>query len=365
MPGNGDNSSGPRPLTDELLLTEDRRTGESGLARSNPTGKLTLHRGGRWGVPNRCVTRALDMSEMLAETAPEETAEECRDIVAYLHGKPLSWEEIQRIAAEEDEAARSGTVRKAAAPRRRWRMRYRALAASVIAIATISYGVVGFRAHSRAVLARLQQDLETRSDRSVELTSNIPLRSQSDSDAIALFVVVSPKEFQPAVYHVEPAVIEGDVRSELRMHAFPDIGVSAGADGAVFLAGDVYSLDEVSKIKDIAWKVEGVHEVHFMHPQLRQASGPAFFGAIATNDPNIWGAKVTNVIVGSPAEKAGLHRGDIVREFNGETIPDGRTLEASVAHCAPGDRVEVRIHRDGEDEIVGARLSVRTLVAAN
>jgi len=331
------------------------------VARSNPTGKLTLYRGGLSGSASHALTRALDPAELAREQEMYalEAAQDSKDIVAYLHGKPLSWEEIERLAADEDAAAR-GEVPLT----RRHRWPYRAIAASILAVGIVGYGIAGFRAHSHAMIESARRDLDTRTERSVELTDTIALQAQNDSDAIAMFVVVPPREIEPVSYNVEPAVIEGDVKDALRMHAFPDIGVSAGSSGRVYLAGDVYSLDEVAKIKKIARHVEGVREVHFMHPNLLQASGPAYLGAIATNNPNIWGAVVTNVIPGSPADKAGIKRGDIIREFNGQTIADGRTLDSGISHCTPGDRVEVRVYRDGEDEIVGARLSTRTLVAS-
>lgn len=332
------------------------------MARSNATGKLTLYRGGLSGNASRALTRALDPAELAREQEQYalEAARESDDIVAYLHGKPLSWEEIERLAADEDAAAR----REVPAVKRRHRWPYRAIAASIVAMGIVGYGVAGFRAHSHAMIESARRDLDTRTQRSVELTDTIAMQAQSDSDAIAMFVVVPPSEVEPVSYNVEPAVIEGDVKDALRMHAFPDIGVSAGSSGRVFLAGDVYSLDEVAKIKKIVWHVQGVHEVHFMHPNLLQASGPAYLGAIAASDPNVWGARVGNVIPGSPADKAGIRRGDIIREFNGQTIADGRTLETGISHCTPGDRVEVRVYRDGEDEIIGARLSARTLVAS-
>ena len=366
MTGNGDKPKDRVFAIRDVPFDDVSREKPRSMKRSNPTSNLTLHRGGLSSA-HRARTRALEAEDLETQEDPGTSqvnaeSEGSRDILAYVHGKPLSWEEIERLAVEERAASFDGRNLKSGKARRGFR--YRTAAASIVAAAVVSYGVVGMRTHAHSALAKASHDLNQRSAESVKLTRQEALRSTNDADAISVFVVMPPDDIKQVAYNdVEPAVLEDDVKNELRMHAFPDIGVSAGARGEVFLAGDVYSLDEVSKIKRVARQVDGVHRVHFLHPNLRSVTGPAYFGAVATNDPNIWGAKVTNVLPGSPADKAGIHGGDIIREFNNQTIPDGRTLETAMAHCAPGDRVEVRIHRDGADEIVGARLSDRTIVA--
>jgi serine protease Do len=59
------------------------------------------------------------------------------------------------------------------------------------------------------------------------------------------------------------------------------------------------------------------------------------------------GALVAEVTPKSPAEKAGLQSGDVVVEFNGKPIRDGRHLKLQVAQVQPGSRVPVKILRDG------------------
>lgn len=62
------------------------------------------------------------------------------------------------------------------------------------------------------------------------------------------------------------------------------------------------------------------------------------------------GALVGQVQPGSPAEKAGMHQGDIVISFNGEKIKDVNQLRNLVADTAPGAAAPVIVFRDGKQQ---------------
>jgi serine protease Do len=59
------------------------------------------------------------------------------------------------------------------------------------------------------------------------------------------------------------------------------------------------------------------------------------------------GALVGDVTPRSPAEKAGIQSGDIIEEFNGKKVADGRHLKLEVARIQPGTKVAVKLLRDG------------------
>lgn len=59
------------------------------------------------------------------------------------------------------------------------------------------------------------------------------------------------------------------------------------------------------------------------------------------------GAVVLSVADGSPAQEAGLDRGDIITEFNGTEIREYTMLEDLMKQCTPGKRVSVTIYRSG------------------
>lgn len=60
------------------------------------------------------------------------------------------------------------------------------------------------------------------------------------------------------------------------------------------------------------------------------------------------GAVVLSVDEGSPAEQAGIRRGDIITEFDGKTIEDYNLLNESISYSKPGDTVTVKLYRSGK-----------------
>ena len=59
------------------------------------------------------------------------------------------------------------------------------------------------------------------------------------------------------------------------------------------------------------------------------------------------GAVVQSVAEGSPADKAGIDRADIITEFAGKEITDYTVLEDLMREAVPGDSVEVKLYRSG------------------
>jgi Do/DeqQ family serine protease len=66
--------------------------------------------------------------------------------------------------------------------------------------------------------------------------------------------------------------------------------------------------------------------------------------------PAAQGAIVTKVQSASPAEKAGIKRGDVIVGINNHTIIDSNALRNLVASIAPGTNVKVSALRDGKEE---------------
>jgi len=64
------------------------------------------------------------------------------------------------------------------------------------------------------------------------------------------------------------------------------------------------------------------------------------------------GALVAEVTPGSPAAKAGIHQGDVIVGFNGETVKDAHDLPAVVAKTPVGEHATLTLHRDGKTQKV-------------
>jgi serine protease Do len=70
------------------------------------------------------------------------------------------------------------------------------------------------------------------------------------------------------------------------------------------------------------------------------------------NLPDASGAVISQVTPDSPAGRAGLKNGDVLRELNGKKIMDGRELQVAVSETAPGTAIELGILRDGKPESI-------------
>jgi serine protease Do len=60
------------------------------------------------------------------------------------------------------------------------------------------------------------------------------------------------------------------------------------------------------------------------------------------------GAWVADVAAGSPAQKAGLKKNDVITAYQGQAIPDAAALQNKVAETAAGDIVALTLVRDGQ-----------------
>ncbi|MHB9154452.1 MAG: Do family serine endopeptidase [Endomicrobiales bacterium] len=64
------------------------------------------------------------------------------------------------------------------------------------------------------------------------------------------------------------------------------------------------------------------------------------------------GLLINNVLKDSPASKAGLRRGDIIREFEGRAVGDVRSLQATIAQIGPRRKVSIKLIRDGRELVI-------------
>ena len=71
------------------------------------------------------------------------------------------------------------------------------------------------------------------------------------------------------------------------------------------------------------------------------------------------GAVVLSVYENSPADEAGIKRGDIITEFDGKQITEYDLLDDYLKDCEPGQKVSMKVYRSGQT------FSVQITVAAN
>ena len=68
------------------------------------------------------------------------------------------------------------------------------------------------------------------------------------------------------------------------------------------------------------------------------------------------GALVSAVRPGSPAERAGVHQGDVILSFNGQPVSDSNELRNRVARSQPDSQATLAIQRDGHQQTLTAAL---------
>jgi serine protease Do len=71
------------------------------------------------------------------------------------------------------------------------------------------------------------------------------------------------------------------------------------------------------------------------------------------------GALVGDVTSGSPADKAGIRRGDVIVSLDGHEVVDAAALRNDVAAIEPGTRVDVGVERDGHETRLTVQLGER------
>ncbi|HWC99059.1 MAG TPA: DegQ family serine endoprotease [Candidatus Sulfopaludibacter sp.] len=71
--------------------------------------------------------------------------------------------------------------------------------------------------------------------------------------------------------------------------------------------------------------------------------------AKAFNEPEVRGALVGDVTANSPAQKAGLQKGDIILDLNGKPVNGSAELRMHVSLMAPGAQVNVKVFRNGAE----------------
>jgi serine protease Do len=69
------------------------------------------------------------------------------------------------------------------------------------------------------------------------------------------------------------------------------------------------------------------------------------------------GALVSDVQPDSPADKGGIHRGDVITAIDGTPVTDGNVLRNHVAQMQPGTKAQLSFLRDGKEQTATVTLS--------
>jgi membrane-associated protease RseP (regulator of RpoE activity) len=82
-----------------------------------------------------------------------------------------------------------------------------------------------------------------------------------------------------------------------------------------------------------------------------------WLGVTVSETPD--GVTIAQVIADSPADKAGLKRGDVIKAVDGTAVDNVKTFRDQIQGKAAGDSIKVSISRDGKDQDVSVTLEAR------
>ncbi len=85
----------------------------------------------------------------------------------------------------------------------------------------------------------------------------------------------------------------------------------------------------------------------------------AFLGVRFSPVPNADGVELQQVVPNTPADKAGLKAGDVITKFGGKKIENADDIRQVLSKKKPGDKVKVKILRDGEEKELEVTLEAR------
>jgi len=96
-------------------------------------------------------------------------------------------------------------------------------------------------------------------------------------------------------------------------------------------------------------------------PRLRTGSAikRAYLGISTTASTVGQGAQVAGVVAGAPAEQAGLQTGDTITRIGGDEVRVPEDISAGIENRSPGDEIDIKLRRAGDDRTVRVTLGTR------
>jgi len=74
------------------------------------------------------------------------------------------------------------------------------------------------------------------------------------------------------------------------------------------------------------------------------------------HSPDATGAVISQVTPDSPASRAGLQQGDVIRQLDGKTIVNSSALQMAVSQDSPGTTIALGILRDGKPQTINLKV---------
>lgn len=163
------------------------------------------------------------------------------------------------------------------------------------------------------------------------------------------------REIEVTVTGDDVVIMEGDEKTIIKIDGDAEKKEITTEDGKHIIimksAGDGENTFEFEDV-DVKMDGEGHKEIRIM--KTRKSNG-AFFGVML--DPSAEGMELLDVVKDSPAEKAGLKKGDILQSINELQVSTYEELTKTLSNYKPGDSIVVMYRRDGQVNKVQANLA--------
>lgn len=123
----------------------------------------------------------------------------------------------------------------------------------------------------------------------------------------------------------------------------------------IIIKGDNLDVDSLLKAENLETELinEMDMDMDMEHDKMvsveMQPGNKAVLGIQAEDAGGNNGASITQVMKGSGAEKAGLAEGDIILKVNNNRVADFDELISKLSGFRPGDKVKVKLLRDGQE----------------
>jgi len=112
-------------------------------------------------------------------------------------------------------------------------------------------------------------------------------------------------------------------------------------------------IESVKKYGKVVYPFLGVRYVLIDESIAKKNNLPVDYGALIVRGENVTDLAV---VPGSPADKAGLMENDIILEVQGEKVTKENNLGKLIRKHKPGDTIELKILRKGEEKTVEVTL---------
>ena len=117
------------------------------------------------------------------------------------------------------------------------------------------------------------------------------------------------------------------------------------------------ALQSVQKSGKIIYPFLGVRYTVITRERAEKEKLPKDYGVLVSDGPNGEAA----IVAGSPADKAGIKKGDIILEIQGERIDQTHSLSSILQKYHVGDEIALKIFRDGKEIEFKATLTERKI----